>query len=218
MHPEEVVQTKGAGKYNFCYAMTNKVPFKATQEEEERIIEEFQLVQLREETHQEVKARFGEHRYLTCGFEVGSFDVYTYTQKTMASIEKEAYKVFSFMEKAFDLRLMNLVTDWVKDDKGNYWFIGVKSFRLREETYLAKTLKPSAFDRELMALNVNKKVHKSKHWLLQQLECSLVCEVLATVQTYGNGSNQDWQGGFRASGQDTSDCCGGLGQRGEELL
>ena len=89
--------------------------------------------------------------------------MYTYTQKTMGLIEKEAYKVFNFMERAFDLRLLNCVTDWIRDDQGTYWFIGLKSFKLREESYISKTTKPSAFDRELLALNVNKKVAKSKN-------------------------------------------------------
>jgi hypothetical protein len=80
----------------------------------------------------------------------------------MAVIEKEAYKVFHFMEKAFEFKLLNLVTDWIRDEKGNYWFIGIKSFKLREENWLHKSSKPSAFDRELLALNVNKKVKKSK--------------------------------------------------------
>lgn len=100
---------------------------------------------------------------MTCPFEVGSFDVYTYTGKTMAMIEKEAYKVFNFMEKAFDMKLLNVVTDWVRDEKGTYWFIGLKSFKLREDSYIYKTTKPSAFDRELLAINVNKKVHKSRY-------------------------------------------------------
>jgi hypothetical protein len=99
---------------------------------------------------------------LICPFEIGSFDVYTYTAKTMAMIEKEAYKIFNFMEKAFDLRLLNCVTDWIRDDAGVYWFIGLKSFKLREESYISKTMKPSAFDRELLAVNVNKKVVKIK--------------------------------------------------------
>ena len=89
---------------------------------------------------------------------MGSFDVYTYTSKTMAMIEKEAYKIFSFMEKAFDMRLLNCVTDWIKDERGQYWFIGLKSFKLREESWIHKTTKPSAFDRELLAINVNKRV------------------------------------------------------------
>ena len=28
IHPEELANQKGSGKYNFCYAMTNKIPFK----------------------------------------------------------------------------------------------------------------------------------------------------------------------------------------------
>lgn len=80
-------------------------------------------------------------------------------------MEKEAYKIFHFMEKAFDMSLLNVVTDWIRDDKGNYWFIGVKSFKLREESYIHKTAKPSAFDRELLAINVNKKVKKSKKYI-----------------------------------------------------
>jgi hypothetical protein len=71
----------------------------------------------------------------------------------MDRIEKEAYKVYHFMEKAFDLRLSYIVTDWIKDDKGNYWFISLKSYKLREESYIHKTLNPSAFDRELLAKN-----------------------------------------------------------------
>ncbi len=79
----------------------------------------------------------------------------------MSIIEKEAYKVFHFMEKVFEMRLLNIVTDWIRDEKGIYWFIGLKSYKLREESYLHKTTKPSAFDRELLAINVNKKVKKS---------------------------------------------------------
>jgi hypothetical protein len=73
-----------------------------------------------------------ENRYLICPFEVGSFDVYTYTGKTMTVIEKEAYKIFNFMERVFDMRLLNCVTDWIRDEKGHYWFIGLKSYKLRE--------------------------------------------------------------------------------------
>jgi hypothetical protein len=77
---------------------------------------------------------------------VGSFDVFTYTGKTMERVEKEAYKVFHFMEKAYDLRIYYLVTDWIRDDKGIYWFISLKSFKLRDECYISKTVKPTTFD------------------------------------------------------------------------
>lgn len=84
----------------------------------------------------------------------------------MQTMEKEAYKIFHFMERTFDMKLLNVVTDWIRDEKGTYWFIGLKSFKLREESYLHKTTKPSAFDRELLAINVNKKVHKSMNQLI----------------------------------------------------
>jgi len=169
VYPEDMVNAKGSGKYNYCYALTNKIPFKSNIEENLRLLEEFeqQLEDDEGETKEAAKKppklnnRF-ENRYLICPFEVGSFDVYTYMQKTMGLIEKEAYKIFNFMERAFEMRLLNCVTDWIRDEQGIYWFIGLKSFKLREESYFSKTTKPSAFDRELLALNVNKKVVKSK--------------------------------------------------------
>ena len=48
----------------------------------------------------------------------------------MIQIEREAYKVFEFMEKIFGMDLLNLVTDWIRDAEGNHWFLGVKSFML----------------------------------------------------------------------------------------
>jgi hypothetical protein len=47
-----------------------------------------------------LKNRF-ESRHLTCPFNVGSFDVFTYVGKSMVHLEREAYKVFDFMEKVF---------------------------------------------------------------------------------------------------------------------
>ncbi len=41
VHPEEMVSVKGSGKYNFCYALTNKVGFKASVDEAQRIMDEF---------------------------------------------------------------------------------------------------------------------------------------------------------------------------------
>jgi hypothetical protein len=84
---------------------------------------------------------------------VGSFDVYTYTGKTMDKIEKEAYKLFGFMEKAFEMKMYYMVSDWIRDEKGVYWFISLKSYKLREESYMLKMMKPSAIDRELLAIN-----------------------------------------------------------------
>lgn len=77
------------------------------------------------------------------------------------------------------MKLLNVVTDWIRDDKGQYWFIGLKSFKLREANYVHKTLKPSAFDRELLAINQNKKVKKSKILLL--IIPSLVLEMLSLI-------------------------------------
>jgi hypothetical protein len=75
----------------------------------------------------------------------------------MLQIEREAYKIFEFMEKAFTLDILYLVTDWIRDNNGNHWFLGVKSYTLTEEGYSNKVYKPSIFDRELMGLNqVNK--------------------------------------------------------------
>ena len=71
-----------------------------------------------------------ESRYLTCPFNVGSFDVFTYVGKSMSQVEREAYKVFEFMEYAFEMDLLSLVTDWIRDAEGNYWFLGVKSYML----------------------------------------------------------------------------------------
>ena len=76
-----------------------------------------------------LKNRF-ESRYLTCPFNVGSFDVFTYVGKSMSQVEREAYKVFEFMEYAFEMDLLSLVTDWIRDADGNYWFLGVKSYML----------------------------------------------------------------------------------------
>lgn len=53
----------------------------------------------------------------------------------MDKLEKEAYNLFKFMERAFDMKLINLVTDWIRDEKGKYWFISCKSFKLREDSY-----------------------------------------------------------------------------------
>ena len=80
----------------------------------------------------------------------------------MDRLEKEAYKIFHFMESAFDMRLFYLVTDWIRDEKGNYWFLGVKSFKLKDSSYELKISKPSPFDRELLAINENKKFAKGK--------------------------------------------------------
>lgn len=75
-----------------------------------------------------IKNRF-ESRYLTCPFNVNSFDVFTYTGKSMVVIEREAYKVFDFVEKILGMGpLLNIVTDWIRDTDGKHWFLGVKSF------------------------------------------------------------------------------------------
>lgn len=54
--------------------------------------------------------------------------MFTYMGKSMVQIEREAYKVFEFMEKAFGFELLILVTDWIRDSEGNHWFLGVKSY------------------------------------------------------------------------------------------
>ena len=90
-----------------------------------------------------LKNRF-ESRYLTCPFNVGSFDVFTYVGKSMSQ---------EFMEYAFEMDLLSLVTDWIRDADGNYWFLGVKSYMLTQEGYKKKLEKPSVLDRELMSLN-----------------------------------------------------------------
>lgn len=115
----------------------------------------------RKKQSQFLKNRF-ESRHLTCPFNVGSFDVFTYVGKSMVQIEREAYKVFEFMEKAFNLELLILVTDWIRDADGNHWFLGVKSYQLTEQSYANKVFKPTIFDRELLALNKVKRPAKSK--------------------------------------------------------
>ena len=37
-----MVSVKGSGKYNFCYALTNKVGFKASLDEAQRMMDEFE--------------------------------------------------------------------------------------------------------------------------------------------------------------------------------
>jgi hypothetical protein len=85
-----------------------------------------------------------ESKYLTCPFDVGSFEVYTYTGKTVAQLEVESYKVFKFVEQAYNLKLYYLVTDWIRDEKGAYWFVSLKSYKLTDECYQNKIARPSA--------------------------------------------------------------------------
>jgi hypothetical protein len=115
-----------------------------------------------------LKNRF-ESRYLSCPFNVGSFDVFTYVGKSMSEVEREAYKVFDFMHRTFDMKLLSLVTDWVRDAGGTYWFLGVKSYMLTEEGYDTKVHRPTVFDREMLALNKLKRPTKSKPFFLSRL-------------------------------------------------
>jgi hypothetical protein len=100
---------------------------------------------------------------------VGSFDVFTYVGKSMSQVERESYKVFEFMEYAFEMDLLNLVTDWVRDAEGNYWFLGVKSYMLTQDGYNKKINKPSVLDREMLALNRLKRPAKSKYTFMIKL-------------------------------------------------
>ena len=43
VHPEDLVNLKGSGKYNDCYAISNKVSFKAYYDEEEKVLEGFEM-------------------------------------------------------------------------------------------------------------------------------------------------------------------------------
>lgn len=158
VHNVELLNRKGSNKHNFCYALTNRLPYKAQTDEEDLKLYEEMLedkdkkqkhitgLKYRKDGELLVKEDDGmtederrrkqagflrnrfESRYLTCPFNVGSFDVFTYTGKSMVQIEREAYKIFEFMEKAFSLDLLNCVTDWIRDNDGNHWFLGVKSY------------------------------------------------------------------------------------------
>lgn len=192
VHNVEVLNRKGSNKHNYCYALTNRLPYKTQTDEEdlklyEEMIDEqavaakqkvvkglkYAIAELEEDKGPQItederrrkqaaflRNRF-ESRFLTCPFNVGSFDVFTYTGKSMVQIEREAYKIFEFMEKAFGLDLLYLVSDWIRDNDGNHWFLGVKSYTLTEEGYSSKVYKPSIFDRDMMALNKVKKPTKS---------------------------------------------------------
>lgn len=46
----------------------------------------------------------------------------------MDMLENEVYKLFDFFKKEYLLDFSQLVTDWVRDVKGNYWLVGMKSF------------------------------------------------------------------------------------------
>lgn len=46
VHPEDLVNLKGSGKYNFCYALTNKVTYRATYDEEQKILDGFEQEKL----------------------------------------------------------------------------------------------------------------------------------------------------------------------------
>lgn len=194
VHNIEILNRKGNNRHNFCYAITNRLPYKQqTDEEDLKLYEEMMEEKraksglkhapglkksrsLNKETEEELltedekkrrhaafmKSRF-ESRYLTCPFNVGSFDIFTYTGKSMVQLEREAYKIFEFMEKAFGLDLLNLVTDWIRDANDHHWFIGVKSYMLTEEGFKSKVFKPSIFDRDLMDLNKVKRPRKSKN-------------------------------------------------------
>ena len=212
VHPIELVNKKGPqGKHNFCYAMTNRLPFKGQFDEEDLFlfqeledikrgeekkkmmaerskkmaltldgkvkglkytlsppkqdeVEEVKQEKTDEERRREdlfMKNRF-ESRYLSCPFNTGSFDVFTYVGKSMSEVEREAYKVFDFMQHTFDMKLLSLVTDWIRDAGGTYWFLGVKSYMLTEEGYDTKCSRPTVFDREMLALNKLKRPIKSK--------------------------------------------------------
>ena len=212
VHPFDLVNKKGPqGKHNFCYAMTNRLPFKGQFDEEDLFlyqeleeikreqekqklladrskkmaltlegkvkglkysqsppkedpVEEEEKPKTDDERRKEalfLKNRF-ESRYLSCPFNVGSFDVFTYVGKSMSEVEREAYKVFDFMHRTFDMKLLSLVTDWIRDAGGTYWFLGVKSYMLTEEGYDTKVHRPTVFDREMLALNKLKRPSKSK--------------------------------------------------------
>jgi len=41
---------KNSGKYNFCYAISNKVPFRTMIDDNQKIIEEFEELRMKEES------------------------------------------------------------------------------------------------------------------------------------------------------------------------
>ena len=115
IHSLEMVNKKSSGKHNFCYALTNRLPYKNQADEEDLFLFEEMKEQKRQEERPGTKAfykklldvqskediedekrkedqflknRF-ESRYLTCPVNVGSFDVFTYIGKSMAQLERE---------------------------------------------------------------------------------------------------------------------------------
>ena len=51
---------------------------------------------------------------------------------------------------AFRCKLHKLCCDFIKDKEGLIFLVGVKSFELTKESFMQKTLKPTAAERELL--------------------------------------------------------------------
>jgi hypothetical protein len=80
----------------------------------------------------------------------------------MDLLEKEVYKVFDFFKREYQMTFSKLISDWIRDVKGNYWLLGIKSFFLTDDNYIARALKPLNSDMEMKALMNNGKVQRIK--------------------------------------------------------
>lgn len=106
VHNIEILTRKGPNsKHNFCYALTNRLPFKTPADDNADLVQIEAIAERKKKEENDKKrgkiipppvvtdedrrkeaamfrSRF-ESRYLTCPFNVGSFDVFTYTGKSM---------------------------------------------------------------------------------------------------------------------------------------
>lgn len=100
--------------------------------------------------------------YIINEYDHSSFEIFSLKGKIIYEYEKRTQKIMGVLERAFNIRMKQIVCDYQRDEKNRVWLVGIHSYLVETNVKIYKPMLKVNGESEEAANNDNKKIFGTK--------------------------------------------------------
>lgn len=116
--------------------------------------------------------QYSQAKHIVCSDIISGFDIYPMHGLAIIELEITAKKIVDFLQLAYSVRIEEIVFDFIRDSKGEYWFLGCKGFNLDIVVLKARELKLLS-QRSKSSEAIKEELDNMKDQRLSAMHCKL---------------------------------------------
>ena len=105
-------------------------------------------------------------------YDHSSFEIFSLKGKIIYEYEKRTQKIMGVLERAFNIRMKQIVCDYQRDEKNRVWLVGIHSYLVETNVKIYKPMLKVNGESEEAANNDNKKIFGTKRCKMWRIKYS----------------------------------------------